>query len=192
MYAAGPAPDFDRSEWLNEKHTLGLDFPNLPYLIDDGIKLTETAAIMKYLCSKWRPELLGADPTTLANVEMLWAQVMKLKEEATAPCYSGKSNQEIMDVCFPLIEQIVQFVGEKTWITGNNLTWLDFMFFELVNYLDFLSGGVVKTHYETLGAYSNRFESLPGFAEAWKDDNLTIKWPWNGDMASIGSRSSAV
>lgn len=73
MYAAGPAPDFDRSEWLNEKHTLGLDFPNLPYLIDDGIKLTETAAIMKYLCSKWRPELLGADPTTLANVEMLWA-----------------------------------------------------------------------------------------------------------------------
>lgn len=59
MYAAGPAPDFDRSEWLNEKYTLGLDFPNLPYLIDDGVRLTETAAIMKYLCSKWRPELLG-------------------------------------------------------------------------------------------------------------------------------------
>jgi glutathione S-transferase len=146
---------------------------------------------MKYICSKWRPELLGSDPATLASVEMLWAYVAKLKEEATAPCYQGKSNQEIMDVCFPLIEQLVTFMGDKQWITGSNLTWLDFMFFELVNLLDFLSGGVVKTHYETLGAYCSRFESLPNFSEAWKDDTLTIKWPWNGDMATIGGRGIA-
>jgi hypothetical protein len=61
-------------------------------LIDESVRVTETAAIMKYICAKWRPELLGADPVTLANVEMLWAYVAKLKEEATAPCYSGKSN----------------------------------------------------------------------------------------------------
>ncbi len=96
-----------------------------------------------------------------------------------------------MDVCFPLIEQLVTFMGDKQWITGSNLTWLDFMFFELVNLLDFLSGGVVKTHYETLGAYCSRFESLPNFSEAWKDDTLTIKWPWNGDMATIGGRGIA-
>ncbi len=28
-YNIGPAPDFDRSEWLNDKQSLGLDFPNV-------------------------------------------------------------------------------------------------------------------------------------------------------------------
>lgn len=42
MYEVGDAPDFDRSSWLNVKQTLGLDYPNLPYLIDGNCKLTET------------------------------------------------------------------------------------------------------------------------------------------------------
>uniref|UniRef100_A0A2K5SGT7 GST N-terminal domain-containing protein n=1 Tax=Cebus imitator TaxID=2715852 RepID=A0A2K5SGT7_CEBIM len=28
-YRMGDAPDYDRSQWLNEKFRLGLDFPNL-------------------------------------------------------------------------------------------------------------------------------------------------------------------
>jgi glutathione S-transferase len=103
MYAAGPAPDFDRSMWLNEKFTLDLEFPNLPYLVDEDAKVTETTAIMKYICAKWAPELLNKDPVTLANTEMMSAFVGKLKETATVPCYMGKSNQEIMDECWPLI-----------------------------------------------------------------------------------------
>ena len=31
-YNCGPPPDFDRSEWLNEKFNLGLDFPNVSYI----------------------------------------------------------------------------------------------------------------------------------------------------------------
>ena len=30
-----------RDEWLAEKFNLGLDFPNLPYLIDGDFKMTE-------------------------------------------------------------------------------------------------------------------------------------------------------
>jgi len=55
LYATGPAPDYDKSEWLDEKFNLGLDLPNLPYLIDGETKLTETAAILKYICKKWGP-----------------------------------------------------------------------------------------------------------------------------------------
>jgi glutathione S-transferase len=39
-----------------------MDFPNLPYLIDEDYKLTESMAIMKYIAAKWKPELLGANP----------------------------------------------------------------------------------------------------------------------------------
>ena len=31
MMACGPAPKFDKSGWFDSKHSLGLDFPNLPY-----------------------------------------------------------------------------------------------------------------------------------------------------------------
>ncbi len=28
-YNIGPAPEYDRSEWMNVKYNLGLDFPNV-------------------------------------------------------------------------------------------------------------------------------------------------------------------
>ena len=34
QYECGPAPGFDLSAWTSVKPNLGLDFPNLPYLID--------------------------------------------------------------------------------------------------------------------------------------------------------------
>lgn len=30
----GPAPDYDKKQWLDLIPQLGLDFPNLPYFID--------------------------------------------------------------------------------------------------------------------------------------------------------------
>lgn len=35
-----------------DKASLGLPFPNLPYLIKDDLKLTESAAIAKYIIKK--------------------------------------------------------------------------------------------------------------------------------------------
>ena len=47
------------------------DYPNLPYLIDGDVNLTETAAIMKYIAHKWKPELLGSNSAEYANAEMI-------------------------------------------------------------------------------------------------------------------------
>lgn len=45
---------------MDEKYTLGLDFPNLPYLIDNekDVRLTQSMAIMRYLAGEIAPELL--------------------------------------------------------------------------------------------------------------------------------------
>lgn len=40
VYEQGGAPDFSKTAWLDQKFNLGLDFPNLPYLIDGDVKLT--------------------------------------------------------------------------------------------------------------------------------------------------------
>ena len=50
VYEQGNAPDYSVKEWSSKKNQMGLDFPALPYFIDnnDGIelKLTDTYAIM--------------------------------------------------------------------------------------------------------------------------------------------------
>jgi len=72
---------------------------------------------------------------------MLQQFVMKLKEVSSMGAYMGKSKEEIIAGCWDQINQIVSFMGNKTWLTGNGLTWLDFFFFELVDYLNYLSDG---------------------------------------------------
>lgn len=71
QYPYGPAPEYSRDAWMNEKFTLGIEMPNLPYLIDDEIRMSESVAIMKYICMKWNADLVNPDPVTFARTEML-------------------------------------------------------------------------------------------------------------------------
>ena len=77
MYEEGP--DFEGSDWFNVKYSLGFDFPNLPYFIDGDLKFTESAAIIRYICSKHDSSLLGSAPEQLAHVEMAAGIVGDLK-----------------------------------------------------------------------------------------------------------------
>ena len=40
-------------DWKAEKFNLGLDFPNLPYLIDGDVKITQSIAVIRYLGRKY-------------------------------------------------------------------------------------------------------------------------------------------
>lgn len=53
----------EREKWYgDDKKNLGMDFPNLPYLIDGGFKTSESNAIQKYIIMKsGKTELLGKD-----------------------------------------------------------------------------------------------------------------------------------
>ena len=37
MLSCGPAPGFDKSCWFDNKYSLGLDFPNLPYYMEKNV-----------------------------------------------------------------------------------------------------------------------------------------------------------
>jgi glutathione S-transferase len=52
-----------------DKQALGFKFPNLPYLIDGNVKVTESIAILKYIAKKYREELLGKNLADYALVE---------------------------------------------------------------------------------------------------------------------------
>ena len=65
---------YDSEErWFKEdKINLGLDFPNLPYIIDGDFKLTESAAIAKYIINRsGRVELLGKNTRDQGKVNCI-------------------------------------------------------------------------------------------------------------------------
>ena len=49
QYEQADPPTYSTEEWTSVKDSIGLDFPNIPYLIDGDVKLTNQFAIMKYL-----------------------------------------------------------------------------------------------------------------------------------------------
>ena len=49
----------DADGWFEDKKNLGINFPNLPYFIDGDIKMAETLPLMRYICRKYKPEILG-------------------------------------------------------------------------------------------------------------------------------------
>ena len=65
----------DGDAWYGgEKFNMGLDFPNLPYLIDGDFKLTESVAIPEYIIKKTANlELLGKTIEDQAKVCMIRA-----------------------------------------------------------------------------------------------------------------------
>jgi len=54
----------DHEEWHHKKATLGMPFPNIPYLFDGDFKLSQTDAILVYIAeiSGKADELLGKTP----------------------------------------------------------------------------------------------------------------------------------
>jgi len=89
MYEQGDAPNFSVECWTSVKNSLDLDFPSIPYLIDEKCKLTDPYAIMLYLATAYAPELLGQTPEEKAEIDMLYGQLKEVKSAVTGPCYVG-------------------------------------------------------------------------------------------------------
>ncbi|XP_006866065.1 PREDICTED: glutathione S-transferase Mu 1-like [Chrysochloris asiatica] len=85
-YTMGDAPDFDRSQWLNEKFKLGFDFPNLPYLIDGAHKITQSNAILRYIARKHN--MSGETEEEKIRVDIMENQCMDTCMELARVCYS--------------------------------------------------------------------------------------------------------
>ncbi|GAB1287995.1 Glutathione S-transferase [Apodemus speciosus] len=104
-------PDYDRSQWLNEKFKLGLDFPNLPYLIDGSPKVTQSNAILRYLgrkhnlLEKKKPEYLEGLP-----------EKMKLYSEFLdkQPWFAGNKVTYVDFLVYDVLDQHHRF--EPKWL----------------------------------------------------------------------------
>ena len=158
-----------RGEWPNEKFNLGIGFPNLPYIIDGNVKLAETMPLMRYICLKWKPELIGRSLQERAEIDMMGAVINDLKVAGVMiPCYVHGDREKIEEDCKKRLEPIVKWLGDKKFLMGNNICYLDFILFECTNVIEFVSEGRVWTDYPILKPYNERIRAIPELADAIK------------------------
>ena len=82
---------------------------------------------------------------------------------------------------------MVAFLGDKRFICGQNVTYPDFLLFELCEFGDWLTEGAIYKQNPTLKEYHGRVKALPRLAEFYTDDSKCIKRPFNGKTAKINN-----
>lgn len=161
-----PVP-YDKSCWTDVKHTLGLPFPNLPYLIDGNLKITQSMAILHHVAMK-RPEmnLLGYDEASRANCAMVESEFSDAKSKMTSLMYRGQDGDIADYFNNELPRQLglfETFLGEKPWFAGEQITVCDFVIREYLDCGQLFSGNsnMLSDNYPRLNSFKGRFEAIP-------------------------------
>ncbi|XP_049688624.1 glutathione S-transferase 2 [Accipiter gentilis] len=160
QYRPGPAPDFDPSDWTNEKEKLGLDFPNLPYLIDGPTKLTQSNAILRYIARKHN--MGGETEEEMLRVDMLENQLMDLRMRFAQLCYNPdfeKLKPAYLEQLPGKLRDLSRFLGSRPWFAGEKLTFVDFLAYDVLDQQRMFVPECPELQ-GNLGRFLQRFEAL--------------------------------
>lgn len=185
LYHCGPPPTFDRSEWLNEKFTLGLDFPNLPYLIDGDVKLTQSLVIMRYLARKYNLDAkTEADKLRVDTAEQ---QVHDYRYAFAMMCYRPDFEELKVDHVKTLpdkLKSLSAFLGDRPFLAGDYVTYVDFILYEFLDQ-QLLFQSTSLDAFDSLKSYHARVKALPNVAKYLATDK-SATFAVNGAPAAWG------
>ncbi|XP_018495947.1 glutathione S-transferase Mu 1 [Galendromus occidentalis] len=184
-----------RENWLKEKFTLGLDFPNLPYLKMGEVKLTQSLAILRYLAR--RGGLFPQTEEGQQRVDVIEQQTNDIIWDCVRLCYgesySDKEKEEYMKQFQELrCEQLEKFLGDRNYIAGEQLTYVDFLLWETLDQHRTLWPEYEKMYskHPKLESYLKRIEGLPKVAKFLESEKC-IKWPVWSERSLYGGPKMA-
>ncbi|XP_049621768.1 glutathione S-transferase Mu 2-like [Suncus etruscus] len=186
-YKIGDAPDYDKSQWLNEKFKLGLDFPNLPYLIDGPHRITQSNAILRYLARKHN--MCGETEEEKIRVDMLENQTMDTRMQLAHICYSPdfeKLKPAYLEGLPEKMKQYSQYLGKRPWFAGDKLTYVDFLAYDVLDQ-NRLFVPTCLDAFPNLKDFMARFEGLKKISTYMKSSRYLPK-PVYAKMALWGNK----
>jgi len=183
-YTIGPPPDWDRAEWLADKQSLGLDFPNLPYYLDGEVKLTQSLAILRHVARKTKTD--GQTEGEKLRVELVEQQLTDMNTAFVKICYDP--NFETLQVEYrknapQSLELLGKFLGDRPFLAGESVTYVDFFAYELLDKLREYGLSEEIDKVANLKKYYERVGSLPQIASYVKS---MPKQAFNGPIAKWG------
>lgn len=186
MFDCGPAPNYDKSCWFDVKFDFGLDFPNLPYYIDGDIKITQSNAIMRHIARK--NDMCGKTEEEKVRVDIVENQAMDLRNGFVRLCYLDFENkkQQYLKNLEETIKLFSNFLGDRPWFAGDNITFVDFLMYELFDQHMQLEPDVLKD-FKNLQDFHKRFEDLESIKKYMASPRF-MKTPLNNKMAKFGNK----
>lgn len=152
-----------REKWQEDKEKLGFEFPNLPYLIDDGFKLTESAAIAKYIIRRsGKADLLGKNAQDRGHVNNIVGVITDSMKDIKALFWNKDYENlkiDLLEKFRPRFDALRNFVGENSFALGY-LTLADFYLAENLYYFETLYPSE-KANYPFWWRIRHSFEALP-------------------------------
>ncbi|XP_004620129.1 glutathione S-transferase Mu 3 [Sorex araneus] len=188
QYTCGEAPDYDKSQWLDVKFKLDLDFPNLPYLMDGNNKLTQSNAIMRYIARK--NNMCGDTEEQRIRIDIIENQIMDFRMQLIKLCYSPDHEKLKPQYLEQLPEQLKLFslfLGKFSWFAGDKLTFVDFLTYDVFDQNRAFEPRCLD-EFPNLKNFMCRFEALEKIAEFVQSDRC-CKMPINNKMAQWGNKS---
>lgn len=191
FYYVGPAPDYNKDGWYNDKYNLGLDFPNLPYYIDEKVKLSQSHTILRYLNRKHGLDNLTEEERL--RMDLVDREIDDFRMDHCDLCYNPR-NQDLSKLRktyfsekLPLqLKQFEEFLGERSWLAGENITFVDFAFYTYLNMNTLLESSCCRD-FPKLEKYLERFEGLPT-VKKYMESSCYVKGPLWNRYAKIGNQ----
>lgn len=154
---------------------MGLDFPNLPYLIRGDFKITESLAIANYIIrSSKHPELLGKTVEDQTKVEMLLFMLEDIFNPTLnmffSPAHSTQKTALYDNKVKTKLEELNHFIGDKEFALGY-LTLIDFKIAEMSYYFEKLYSEHTKK-FDTILRIRKNVENLPEIKQFYQKGGL--------------------
>ena len=175
-------------QWFPTKFERGLAFPNLPFLVDGEFRLTETTAIIEYICAKYKPELLGSTPEQSGHVFMLRNILMDSNRKLRALCYDQDSKEIVISQAIESFSPVHEFMESKKWITGDSLTYVDLILFEIIEFLDALSDGQILDTFPRFRTHWENVKSIPEIKAYKTGPKFKQDYAFNGYFAQVNCK----
>ncbi|KFM71563.1 Glutathione S-transferase Mu 1, partial [Stegodyphus mimosarum] len=174
-------------DWQKDKFQLNLDFPNLPYYIDDKVRLTQSTAILRYLARKYG--LDGKTEEQTVRIELAEQEITDFRTRFMEICYNPefeKLKEEFVNSVPAQLKLFAAFLGDRKFLAGDEVTYVDFMAYDTFDFYRYLIPGVYDD-FPTLESYRDRIEALPELQEYFQSSTYR-RWPIWGPTAYFGRK----
>ena len=182
-------------EWFaKDKVELGMDFPNLPYVIDGEFKVAQTLTVLKYIGRKHG--LFGSDDVQeLAKQEEILDNIHDFRIRFARLCYGEKFDSdrvsyfaplpnEHLNNVFRLLANYESLLSKKKYLTGDNPFVGDFFLWHVLDIHECLEPNILES-LPNLAKFKAAIASLPTIDNYLKSDKFK-KFPINAPTAKWG------
>jgi len=166
-------PYSNMDKWFKEdKFSIGLAFPDLPYYFDGDLKMTGSLAILKHISRnhKMTDSLTEAEK---CDLEMMENHVYDFFWVGFVGLLYGKGDYEEKRAAYlaeympTKLKMFSDYLGNKKYILGDKITYVDFYMYEVL-YDHSKFGPEVFAKFQNLKDFLKRIEELPAISSFMK------------------------